>query len=157
MKHPDFYRMKFLPASSQNDVATLCKNEEELPDAARRVTLRMTASDGCAFVGPQGSANLAPAGTAMADQQELYPAPHRSVMEYPSMSGLHPVAPSCVQMAPTRAHRLAMEKDLARHNLEVAAGLEAAHWNAIAQRKLQHLLEAQRQCEILLALRFGAI
>jgi HSF-type DNA-binding len=162
MKHPDFYTMKFLPAS-RNDASIRCKNEEELPDAARRKTMRLTASDGCAFVAvasPQpGNANLAHAGagTTIPDLQEIHPASHRSVMEHPFMSGLHPVPPSCVPMAPTRAHRLATVRALARRNLEVAAGLDAAHWNAFTQLKLQHLMEAQRQREILIALRFGAI
>jgi hypothetical protein len=160
MKHPDFYTMKSLPAS-RNDASIRCKNKEELPDAARRETMRLTASDGCAFVAsPQpGNANLAHAGagTTMAGLQEFHPLSHRSVMEHPFMSGLHPVAPSCVPMAPTRAHRLATVRALARRNLEVAAGLDAAHWNAFTQRKLQHLMEAQRQREILLAWRFGAI
>jgi hypothetical protein len=157
MKHPDFYNMKFLPAS-RNDASVRCKSAEELPDAARRVTMRLTASDGCAFVAvasPQpGNANLAHVGTTMAVLQDFHPLSHRSVMEHPFMSGIYPVPPSCVPMAPTRATVRAP----ARRNLEVAAGgLDAAHWNAFTQLKLQHLMEAQRQREILLALRFGAI
>jgi hypothetical protein len=126
----------------------------------------MTASNGCTFVGPQGNANLKPAGMIMADQQRAFrPEPHRAVMEYPFAPGVvYPGAagPLCGQMVtPTRARQLAMDRALAHHCFEVAAaGLDdVAHWIAIAQqrRQLQHRLEAQRQCEILLALRYGAI
>jgi hypothetical protein len=166
MKHPDFYNMKFLSAS-RNDAFARGKNEESLPDAARRVTTPvMTSSNGCTLVDPKGSANLEPAGTIMADQQRAFrPEPHRAVMEYPFAPGVvYPGAagpPLCGQMVtPTRARQLAMDRALAHHCFEVAAaGLDdVAHWNAMAQRRqLQHRLEAQRQREILLALRYGAI
>jgi hypothetical protein len=66
--------------------------------------------------------------------------------------------PSYLQMAPTRLPRLAMvDRALDCNHFEVTSGLDAAHWDVIAQRKLQHRLLAQRQGEILLALQFGAI